>query len=204
MFLETRLWEQECACACYYLSWALSIHQPMLVLCIMHDKMDHSKMASLCFASKKKIVDGYYKLRVSVIGMIAHGHGNKKYAHYALDLYPTHSNCTTGSIARFLRDLERPSRFSNPESLFIGTRTTDLYATILWECEDCITSIPMKHSIQEQFVSLPPILHMQLDNCWKGNKNRWIMYFRSLLIVKGVFEKIQGFIHVGGSHSCWY
>jgi hypothetical protein len=157
MLLETHLREQECARAYYYLSQALSIHRPMQVLCIMHDKMDHSKTASPCFTSKTKSVDAYLKLPVSVVGMIAHGHGDKKYAHYSLDLYPADSNCTIGSIARLLRDLERPPKYSNPESLFRGTGTTDLYAAVLWGCEDCINSILAKHSIQEQFVSLPPI-----------------------------------------------
>jgi hypothetical protein len=142
------------------------------------------------------------KLLVSVTGVIAHGHGDKKYAHYALDLYPADSNYTIGSIARLLRDLERPPKCSNPESLFTGTGTTDLYAAVLWGCEDCINSILAKHSIQEQFVSLPPILHVQLDNCWKDNKSRWIMCFKSLLIMKGVFEEIQvSFMLVDHTHD---
>jgi hypothetical protein len=202
MLLETHLREQECARAYYYLSRALSIHRPMQVLCIIHDKMDHSKTTSPCFASKTKSVDAYLKLPISVTGMIAHGHGDKKYAHYSLDLYPADSNCTIGSIARLLRDLERPPKYSNPESFFRGTGTTDLYAAVLWGCEDCINSIHAKHSIQEQFVSLPPILHVQLDNCWKDNKSRWIMCFWSLLIAKGVFEEIQvSFMLVGHTHD---
>jgi hypothetical protein len=48
----------------------------------MHDKMDHSKTASPCFASKTKSIDGFMKLLVSVTGIIAHGHGDKKFAHY--------------------------------------------------------------------------------------------------------------------------
>jgi hypothetical protein len=51
----------------------------MQVLCIMHDKMDHSKIASPYFASKTKSLDGYLKLSVSITGMIAHGYGDKKY-----------------------------------------------------------------------------------------------------------------------------
>ena len=121
----------------------------MQVLCIMHDKIDHSQTASPCFTLKTKSVDAYLKLPVSVTGMIAHRHGDKKYAHYSLDLYLAHSNCIIGSIARLLRDLERPPKYSNPEFLFRGTGMTDLYATVLWGCEDCINSIPAKHSIQE-------------------------------------------------------
>jgi hypothetical protein len=40
--------------------------------------------------------------------MIAHGHGDVKYAHYALDLYSADSNHRIWSFARFLHDLEKP------------------------------------------------------------------------------------------------
>ena len=69
----------------------------------MHDKMDHSKIASPCFALKTKSVDAYLKLFVFVTIIIAHGHGDKKYAQYALDLYPADSNCTIGFIARLFQ-----------------------------------------------------------------------------------------------------
>jgi hypothetical protein len=66
--LETHLREQECARVYYYLSRALSIHRPKQVLCIMHDKMDHSKTASPCFASKTKAVDGNSNCRSLLLG----------------------------------------------------------------------------------------------------------------------------------------
>ena len=49
---------------------------------IMHDKMDHVKTASSVFSHKTKHLDGFMKLPVSVIGMLAHGHGDVRYAHY--------------------------------------------------------------------------------------------------------------------------
>ena len=88
----------------------------------MHDKVDHSKTASPCFAAKNKAVDGLMKLPVSVTGMLAHGHGDKKYAHYALDVYAADSNQTIGSIAKLLRDLENPPKAANPSTLFLGCR----------------------------------------------------------------------------------
>jgi hypothetical protein len=108
----------------------------------MHDKMDHSKTASPCFVSKTKSVDAFMKLPVSVTGILAHGHGDKKYAHYALDMYAADSNHMVGSIAKLLRDLERPSKSSNPISLFAGTGSTELYAAVLAGSADCIRSIP--------------------------------------------------------------
>ena len=46
------------------------------------------------------------KLPISVMGMIAHGHGDVHYAHYGLDIFPMDSNHTMESIAKLLRDLE--------------------------------------------------------------------------------------------------
>ena len=69
---------------------------------IMHDKMDHAKTTSPVFSHKTKHLDGFMKLPVSVIGMLAHGHGDVRYAHYVLDLYPHDANYIVGSIAKLL------------------------------------------------------------------------------------------------------
>ena len=68
----------------------------------MHDKMDHAKTASPVFSHKTKHLDGFTKLPVSVTGMLAHGHGDVRYAHYGLDLYLHDANYTVGSIAKLL------------------------------------------------------------------------------------------------------
>ena len=70
----------------------------------MHDKMDHAKTASPVFSHKSKELDSLVKLSVSVTGMIAHGHGDVRYAHYGLDIFPHDSNNTIGSMAKLLRD----------------------------------------------------------------------------------------------------
>ena len=69
---------------------------------IMHDKMDHAKTASPVFSHKTKHLDGLTKLPLSVTGMLAHGHGDVRYAHYGLDLYPHDANYTVGSFAKLL------------------------------------------------------------------------------------------------------
>jgi hypothetical protein len=74
--------------------------------------MDHSKTTSLHFSHKNKAIDSLMKLPVVVIGMIAHGHGDVRYAHYGLDIYPSDSNHTIGSIAKLLRGLESPPVYS--------------------------------------------------------------------------------------------
>ena len=76
----------------YYINRYRSHNFPHECLTVMHDKMDHTKTASLVFSHKSKDLDGLVKLPLSVTGMIAHGHGDVRYAHYGLDLFPHNSN----------------------------------------------------------------------------------------------------------------
>ena len=50
---------------------------------------------------------------------------------------------------------------------------------------------------------LPPVLFLQMDNCWRENKN-WIMFaYLSWLVETGVFQKVQvGFLIVGYVVCC--
>ena len=52
----------------YYTNRALSIARPLDVLTVIHDKMDHAKTASPCFANRIKATDGLFKLPVFVTG----------------------------------------------------------------------------------------------------------------------------------------
>ena len=80
---------------------------------IIHDKMDHSKTASPVYFHKNKQIDSYMRLPIAVIGMIAHGYGDYRYAHFGIDIYPHDSNHTVGSITKLLRDLENPPKYSS-------------------------------------------------------------------------------------------
>lgn len=70
--------------------------------------------------------------------MIVHGHEDKKYAHYALHLYPADSNYTIGSIGRLLRNLECASKYANRESLFASIGTTKLYTKVLSDVKNVL------------------------------------------------------------------
>lgn len=37
---------------------------------------------------------------------------------------------------------------------------------------------------------IPPVLNLQLDNCWRENKNKFVFSFLSLLIEWRIFEKV--------------
>ena len=98
----------------YYLNRYRSKSSPQKVVTIMHDKMDHSKIASPVLSHKVKHLDGLMKLPAAVTGILAHGHVDQRYAHYGLDLYSHDANYTVESFAKVLRDLEAPSKIILP------------------------------------------------------------------------------------------
>jgi uncharacterized C2H2 Zn-finger protein len=120
----------------YYANRNLSISEPEKVLTIIHDKMDHLKTTSPHFSHKNKSTETFMKLPVSVTGMIAHGHGDIRYVHYALDLYPANSNHIVGSIAKVLQDLEDVPKFISRE-IFPNTHATPLFDALLESGEVC-------------------------------------------------------------------
>jgi hypothetical protein len=167
----------------------------------MHDKMDHSKTACPALARKTKSLHGFMKLPVKVSGIFAHGHGDGKYAHYNLDVFPSDSNFTIGSIAKLLRDLEDPPAKSS-RCLFRESGSTELYRALLHGskiCTQCLGDIPSE-PIEAQ--PLPPVLHVQMDNSWRENKNRYVFCFWSLLVARRIVkEVVVSFMIVGHTHD---
>jgi hypothetical protein len=49
-------------------------------LCVIHDKMDHSKTTLLWLQMKNKMVFELGQLLMALIGMIAHGHGDEDFS----------------------------------------------------------------------------------------------------------------------------
>jgi hypothetical protein len=103
------------------------------------------------------------RLPVTITGMIAHGHGDGKYAHFLLDLYPRDSNHTVGLVAKLLCDLEKPLA-SSSGLLFENSKATPLYVVILRGKEACVPALG-SDLVTVLVQRLPPILHVQLDNC---------------------------------------
>ena len=136
---------------------------------VMHDKMDHSKTDSPVFSHKSKELDGLVKLPVFVTSMIAHGHGDVRYAHYGLGMFAHDSNYTISSMAKLLRDLELPPKSSSRE-LFVGSRSTNLFKAILKGAEMCEASLPPLSEVLVPATPLPPILNVQMDNATGDNK----------------------------------
>jgi hypothetical protein len=55
-------------------------------LCVIHYKMDHSKIAILWFQTKNKMVSKLGQLLITWTGMIDHGHGEKTFIQYSNEL----------------------------------------------------------------------------------------------------------------------
>jgi hypothetical protein len=199
--LEKHQAQQESARNAYRCMRALSIEHPRKVLTIIYDKMDHGKTASPCFASKNKDTDMFTKLPLSVTGMMAHGHGDERYAHYALDLYPGDCNHTVGSFARLLRDLEE-SPISSSRRLFHGAGRSPLYRAVLHGSEICLEGLRAPPMDPIPAIPLPPVLHVQLDNCWKDNKCRFVKAFWSMLTAKTIFSEVHvSYLLVGHTYD---
>ena len=96
----------------YYANRFLSEKEPKKCVTIIHNKMDHSKTSSPHFSHKSMPMDSFMKLPISVRKMIVHSHRDIHYTHYGLDIFPTDSNHTMGSIAKLLRDPELPPKHS--------------------------------------------------------------------------------------------
>ena len=185
----------------YYANRRLSEKEPTKVLTIIHNKMDHSKTASPHFSHKNKATDSLMKLPVAVIGMIAHGHGDIWYAHYGLDIYPSDSNHTIGSIVKLLRDLESPPVYSTRQ-LFVGSGSSPLFQALLTRADTCESSLPPAIADPVMAAPLPPVLNVQLDNACSDNKNQYVFSFFSLLVQKGVFLEVYiNFLLVGHTHE---
>ena len=72
------------ACRRLYHGWSSnSIDSPTEFLCIIHDKMDHTKSAIPRMQQSTKATCGLGQIPISVTGMLTHGHGDGAYAHYS-------------------------------------------------------------------------------------------------------------------------
>lgn len=167
----------------------------------MHDKMDHSKTASLVFLHKTKHLDGCIKHPLVVTEMLAHGHVDQHYAHYGLDLYFHDANYTVGSFAKLLQDLEAPPK-SLSRKLFSELSYHPLYAAMLQGAEMYLD--PLGPALDTLVLGrpLPSILNVQMDNAVGNNKNKYVFCFWSLLVAKHIFRKIYvNLMLVGHTHD---
>jgi len=105
--------------------------------------MDHSKTTSPPHSHKDKGIDSFMKMPLVVIGMIAHGHGDVRYAHYGLDIFPIDSNYIVGSIVKLLYDLQSEPKVSSRKLLVKDDLIHPLSIAILEGSKICKESLPL-------------------------------------------------------------
>jgi hypothetical protein len=69
--------------------------------------MDQSKTTLPQFQMKNKMVSRLGQLPMTLIGMIAHGHGDKTFIQYFNELWPNNLNFTIGTLLCLFRSLEK-------------------------------------------------------------------------------------------------
>ena len=142
--------------------------------------MDHSKITCPHFSHKNKATDSFMKLPIAVTGMIAHEHGDMRYAHCSLDIYLSNLNHTIGSIAELLRNLESLPVYSTRQ-MFVGGGSSPLFKALLIRVAMCEGSLlPPPESLVEA-ATLPPVLNIQLDNACSDEPIRTNMSLASFL-----------------------
>ena len=111
-----------------------------------------------------------------------------------LDIYPSDSNHTIGSIVKLLRDLESPLVYFIRQ-LFVGGDSSPLFQAVFTRVDMC-----------EGFIFSPPatlvLVALFLDDACSNNKNRYVFSFFYLLIHKGVFCEVYiNFLIIGHTHE---
>jgi hypothetical protein len=200
---RTQHLNHQASCRRLYASWREeSKRNPQDFLCIIHDKMDTAKTALPRMRVTTKATQGLGQLPMNVTGMVAHGHGDGAYAHYAPQCWPGDSNATISSLARLFRRLEGPP-IRETGALFEYPPANSLFEALMRgksRCLDILTPTDSGGTIRN--VPLPDNLYLQLDNSAKDNKNKYLMAFLSLLTARGIFKEIQvGFLLVGHTHE---
>ncbi len=76
-------------------------------MCIIHEKMDHTKTGLPRLQVKNKMVVRFSQLPIMLTKMIAHGHGDEAFAQYSNELWPNDLNFTIGSLLYLLQTLEK-------------------------------------------------------------------------------------------------
>ena len=187
---EEHLTHQQSCCHLYGAWREESKRNPSVILCIIHDKMDTTKTALPRMRITTKATQGLGQLPMNVTGMVSHGHGDGAYAHYSPHCWPGDSNAIISSLARLFRSLQGPS-VRESSALLQYPPQNSLFEALLRGKSRCLHLLPHTEGIDiEGRKPLPRKLYLQLDNSVKDNKNKYLMAFLSLLIARGVFEKI--------------
>jgi hypothetical protein len=92
--------------------------------------MDHAKTALSRLQVVNKMICGLGQLPITLMGMIAHGHCDERYAQYSNELWPNDPNFTIGSLLPFFQTLEKVLT-CEPKMLFEHVPQNTFFACLL-------------------------------------------------------------------------
>jgi hypothetical protein len=136
-----------------------------------------------------KTIFGLRQLLITLMGMIAHGHRDERYAQYSNELWPNDPNFTIGYLLRHLWTLEAVL-VSKSKLMFEHLPHNSLFAHLLQGKLHCVHEL----RTPDQTIGLKLLLKkllLQMDNYVKDNKNQHLLAFLSLLMTKDVFEEVK-------------
>jgi hypothetical protein len=107
---------------------------------------------------------------MTLIGMIAHGHGDEAFVQYSNELWPNDPNFMIWLLLHLFRNLEKePIRESL--ILFEFEPQNAFFQQIMQGSSHCLNALKLADKIVG-VKPLPKKLFFQMDNCVKNNKNR--------------------------------
>ena len=111
------------------------------------------------------------------------------------------------ALPHFVRECKQTSQMVKVKTHLTGVIVHGLQDS--WGFFDCDQfphasnlTINVLINVLSMYDSLPPVLYLQLDNCYRENKNKYVIAFCCLLVELGIFKKIKiGFLMVGHTHE---
>ncbi|KAL3682146.1 hypothetical protein R1sor_000168 [Riccia sorocarpa] len=140
--------------------------------------------------------------------MLTQGREPDAYCHLSVTgLWPGDPNFTISSLARCLRDLEEMADSDDHTGdLARTTSTLPLFNSLLDQTtfiasvgtDGAVDSTYLRNNqnagdnVRRLFKPLPHVFMLQMDNSAKDNKNVHVLAFCSELVIRGVFETVEG------------
>ncbi len=151
------------SCKSLYHSWRFeSVCSKDEFLCVIHDKMDHVETAFPRLQVVNKMIYRLKQLPITLTSMIAHGHGDERYAQYSNELWPNDPNFIIGSLLWLLQTLEKALTCES-KILFKHLPQNSLFARLLQGKSHYISELKTpSESVDPK--SLPKKFLLQMDN----------------------------------------
>ena len=83
-----------------------------------------------------------------------------------------------------------------------GKKPYAFYDLLQYPHDANLTLSILVHTLNQLGPCLPPVLFLQMDNCYRENKNRFVFAFCSYLIMKRIFHEVSLIPNLAFLHRC--